>query len=129
MGNIDKETVIRTLVRSALKSFASGFSDRRSSKVGNKSISNMEKQDVFITTLGADIQFYTNLTYPLEGSLEKTFQSIAIEIAKLRNDISQMIDGATDLEQADFFAKLFEGYKKVKGDDVRGFWNCPCTSL
>lgn len=68
--NVNKERAIRAVVKQAVESYASGFSDRHLSEVNDEEGTiNMKIHNVFIAALGADIQYYSALARSLDSSL------------------------------------------------------------
>jgi hypothetical protein len=113
---IDKERAIRVAVRMAIEAYASGFSDRHISEVNDEDGTiNMKINNVFIASLGADIQYYSALARSLDSSLGNMLEKMAITIAHLSYDVSQNVEGPIYQEQTDYIAELLESYKNTKG--------------
>lgn len=116
--NVNKERAIRAVVKQAVESYASGFSDRHLSEVHDEEGTiNMKKHNVFIAALGADIQYYSALARSLDSSLGNMLEKMAINIASINFDVSQHIEGPIFQEQTDYIAELLERYKNTKGID------------
>lgn len=114
--NVNKERAIRAVVKQAVESYASGFSDRHLSEVDDEEGTiNMKIHNVFIAALGADIQYYSALARSLDSSLGNMLEKMAINIASLNFDVSQHIEGPIFQEQTDYIAELLERYKNTKG--------------
>ena len=114
---VDNEKAIRTVVRTAVESYASGFSDRHLSEVDDEEGTiNMKIHNVFIAALGADIQYYSALARSLDSSLGNMLEKMAINIAKLHYEVTQHVEGVIYQEQTDFIAELLEKYKNTKGE-------------
>lgn len=110
---IDKERAIRSIVFSAVKSYANGFSQRHIAEVDNENgVINMKIHNVFIAALGPEIQYYSALARSLDSSLGNMLESMAISIAKLNYTVSQHVEGTLYKEQTDYIAELLEGYKR-----------------
>lgn len=110
---IDKERAIRSIVSSAVKSYANGFSTRHISEVDNDNeVINMKIHNVFIAALGAEIQYYSALARSLDSSLGNMLESMAISIAQLNYTVTQYVEGVLYKEQTDFIAELLEQYKR-----------------
>jgi len=125
--NIDKETAIRSIVRSAVKSYANGFSTRHLSEVDDENgVINMKIHNVFIAALGSEIQYYSALARSLDSSLGNMLEDMAISIAMLNYDVSQHVEGPIYQEQTDYIAELLECYKNTKGANHKKLWNNIC---
>lgn len=112
-GIIDKERAIRSIVRSAVKSYANGFSTRHLAEVNNENgVINMKIHNVFIAALGSEIQYYSALARSLDSSLGNMLESMAISIASLNYEVSQHVEGILYKEQTDYIAELLESYKR-----------------
>ncbi|MGN0029758.1 MAG: TdeIII family type II restriction endonuclease [Marinilabiliaceae bacterium] len=117
---VDNEKAIRAVVRSHVEAYATGFSDRHISEVDDpEGAINMEIHNVFISALGADIQYYSALARSLDCSLGNMLEKIAINIASLHFDVSQHVEGVIYQEQADYIAVLLELYKNTRGGNHR----------
>ncbi len=119
---IDKEKTIKTLVQTAVESFAQGFKGRHEGEVEDpEGTINMKVHNVFIEALGKDIQFYTALCRSLDSSLGNMLESLAINIAKLSFEVKQNVEGPLNIKQTQIIAELLEKYKsrerKPKADD------------
>lgn len=113
MTEADKEKAIRCIVRSAVASYAHGFSTRHLSEVDNENgVINMKIHNVFVAALGPEIQFYSALARSLDSSLGYMLEDMAISIAKLNYTVSQHVEGILYKEQTDFIAELLEQYKR-----------------
>lgn len=113
---VDKETAIRAVVRQAVASYASGFSDRHLREVDDdEGTINMKINNVFIAALGADIQYYSALARSLDSSLGNMLEAMAINIASLNYEVTQHVEGVIYKQQTDFIAELLENYKNTKG--------------
>lgn len=113
---VENEKAIRAVVAMAVKSYASGFSDRHLAEVDDEDGTiNMKIHNVFIAALGAEIQYYSALARSLDSSLGNMLEAMAIEIAKLHYTVTQHVEGDIYQEQTDFIAELLEAYKNTKG--------------
>ena len=113
---VENEKAIRAVVASAVRSYASGFSDRHLAEVGDEEGTiNMKIHNVFIAALGAEIQYYSALARSLDSSLGNMLEQMAITIASLHYDVTQHVEGSIYQEQTDFIAELLESYKNTKG--------------
>lgn len=91
---VDKEEAIRCIVRSAVKSYASGFAARHLGEVYNpEGVINMKIHNVFIAALGPEIQYYSALARSLDSSLGNMLEAMAISIAQLNYEVSQHVEG------------------------------------
>lgn len=110
---IDKERAIRSIVNSAVISYANGFSTRHLADVDNENgVINMKIHNVFIAALGKEIQYYSALARSLDSSLGNMLEGMAISIAKLNYEVSQHVEGTLYKEQTDYIAELLEQYKR-----------------
>lgn len=113
---IENEKAIRAVVRTAVETYASAFSDRHISEVDDEDGTiNMKIHNVFIAALGADIQYYSALARSLDSSLGNMLEKMAINIARLHYTVSQHVEGILFQEQTDYIAELLESYKNTKG--------------
>lgn len=114
--NVNNERAIRAVVKMAVESYASAFSDRHLSEVDDEEGTiNMKIHNVFISALGADIQYYSALARSLDSSLGNMLEKMAITIAELHYEVSQYVEGPIYQEQTDFIAELLESYKNTRG--------------
>lgn len=110
---IDNEKAIRSIVSSAVKSYANGFSTRHLAEVDDENgVINMKIHNVFIAALGPEIQYYSALARSLDSSLGNMLESMAISIATLHYEVSQHVEGMLYKEQTDYIAELLEQYKR-----------------
>lgn len=110
---IDKERAIRSIVSSAVRSYANGFSTRHLAEVNDENgVINMKIHNVFIAALGPEIQYYSALARSLDSSLGNMLESLAISIASLHYEVSQHVEGILYKEQTDYIAELLEQYKR-----------------
>lgn len=111
----NKEKAIRSIVKSAVLSFVSGFSTRHLSEYNKENgVINMKIHNVFIAVLGPDIQFYSALVRSLDSSLGSMIESMAIGIAELSYEVNQHVEGTLYNEQTDYIAELLEQYKRYE---------------
>lgn len=107
-----KEKSIRGIVAMAVKCYAQGFSDRHiSEKSDEDGVINMKIHNIFISTLGPEIQYYSALARSLDSSLGNMIENMAIQIAKLHYTVSQHVEGKLYKAQTDYIAELLEEYK------------------
>ena len=112
-NNVYKEKAIRSIVSSAVRAYARGFSMRHLSEIDNENgVINMKIHNVFIAALGAEIQYYSALARSLDSSLGYMIEDMAISIASLHYTVSQHVEGILYKEQTDFIAELLEQYKR-----------------
>ncbi|HNY97882.1 MAG TPA: TdeIII family type II restriction endonuclease, partial [Candidatus Pacearchaeota archaeon] len=65
---LDKKEAIRSLVKTAVESYATGFQARHEGEVENpEGTLNMKIHNVFIAALGSDIQYYSALVRSLDS--------------------------------------------------------------
>ena len=132
---VSKENAIRSIVRSAVKSYANGFSTRHLSELDNENgVINMKIHNVFIAALGKEIQYYSALARSLDSSLGNMLESMAISIAELNYKVSQHVEGTLYKEQTDYIAELLEQYKRSENrkipkiEDYQGITNMKGTA-
>ena len=102
---INKERAIRSIVSSAVKAYANGFSMRHLAEVNNENgVINMKIHNVFIAALGPEIQYYSALARSLDSSLGNMLESMAISIAELNYEVSQHVEGTLYKEQTYYIA-------------------------
>jgi len=118
----DKNT-IKTLVHTAVESFAQGFQARHEGEVDNpEGTINMKIHNVFIEVLGKEIQYYTALVRSLDSSLGNMLESLAINIASLSFEVKRNVEGPLGKEQTTIIAELLEKYKRhEKRPNVRDY--------
>jgi hypothetical protein len=117
MRSVDTEKSIRQIVRSAVEAYANGFETRHVGEVDNpNSTINIKIHNVFIATLGEEIQYYTSLVRSLDSSMGNMLEKMAINIAKLFYDVEESVEGKLYPEQILKIAELLEGYKNSKND-------------
>lgn len=110
---VNKENAIRSIVRSAVKAYANGFSTRHLSELNDENgVINMKIHNVFISVLGKEIQYYSALARSLDSSLGNMLEGLAISIAELNYLVSQHVEGTLYREQTDYIAELLEQYKR-----------------
>ncbi|MEJ5272939.1 MAG: TdeIII family type II restriction endonuclease [Spirochaetota bacterium] len=109
---IPDEKTIKTLVHTAVESYAQGFQARHEGEVDNpEGTINMKIHNVFIEALGKEIQYYTALVRSLDSSLGKMLETLAINIASLSFEVRRCVEGPLKIEQTEIIAKLLEKYK------------------
>lgn len=110
--NTEKEHIIRTIVKTAVIHYATGFSDRHISEFPmDDGTINMKIHNIFIAALGPDIQFYSALCRSLDSSLGNMLEKMAITIAEENYEVSQAVEGVLYQRQTDFIASLLAKYK------------------
>lgn len=108
----EKEQIIRTLVSGYIESYATGFSDRHISEYDDEDGTiNMKIHNVFIASLGEDIQYYSALARSLDSSLGNMLEKLAIKIATLNYEVCQHVEGIIYEAQIDYIANLLAAYK------------------
>lgn len=135
MDTVNKESAIRSIVKSAVKAYATGFSTRHLAELENENgVINMKIHNVFIAALGKEIQYYSALARSLDSSLGNMLESMAISIAELNYKVSQHVEGTLYKEQTDYIAELLEQYKRSenrrvpKVEDYQGITNMRGTA-
>lgn len=108
----DKRT-IKTLVHTAVESFAQGFQARHEGEVDNpEGTINMKIHNVFIEALGKEIQYYTALVRSFDSSLGNMLEALAINVANLSFEVKRNVEGPLTVEQTRIIAELLEKYKR-----------------
>lgn len=114
-NTLDKKDAIKSIVRTAVESYATGFKARHEGEVDNPNgVINMKIHNVFIAALGSDIQYYSALVRSLDSSLGNMLEGMAINIAKLFYEVNKSVEGNLYPEQTSKIAELLEGYKNTK---------------
>lgn len=110
---IDKKESIRSLVHIAVEAYSKRFQARHEGEVDNpEGTLNMKIHNVFIVTLGSEIQYYTALVRSLDSSLGNMLERLAINIAGLSYGVKRRVEGPLDVEQTRGIAELLEKYKR-----------------
>ncbi len=110
---LDKKQAIRSLVHTAVESYAEGFQARHEGEVDNPDGTlNMKIHNVFIAVLGPEIQYYTALVRSLDSSLGNMIEKLAINIARFSYDVKKKVEGPLSVEQTRGIAELLEKYKR-----------------
>lgn len=117
-SSVNKELAIRSIVKQAVESYATGFSDRHIYEYEKEDGTiNMKIHNVFISALGKDIQYYSALSRSLDSSLGNMLEKMAINIASLNFEVLQYVEGVIYKEQTDYIAELLEKYKNTSGEN------------
>ena len=112
MRTVDAQKSIRQIVRSSVEAWATGFEARHVGQVDDPDGTiNMKIHNVFIATLGEEIQYYTALVRSLDSSLGNMIESMAVNIARLFYQVNKSVEGPLSPEQTAIIAELLEGYK------------------
>ena len=112
-NTLDKNEAIKSLVRTAVESYATGFQARHEGEVDNpEGTLNMKIHNVFIAALGSDIQYYSALVRSLDSSLGNMLEKLAINIAMFSYDVKREVQGPLAPEQTSKIADLLEKYKR-----------------
>jgi len=110
---IQAKKIIKTLVHTAVESYARGFQARHEGEVDNpEGTINMKIHNVFIEALGKEIQYYTALVRSLDSSLGNMLETLAINIANLSFEVKRNVEGPLKAEQTRIIADLLEKYKR-----------------
>lgn len=108
----EKEKVIRAIVSGYVESYASGFSDRHINEYDDdEGTINMKIHNIFIASLGKDIQYYSAMARSLDSSLGNMLEKLAIKIASLNYEVCQHVSGIIYKSQIDYIADLLAAYK------------------
>jgi len=110
---LDKKEAIRSLVHTAVESYAEGFQARHEGEVDNPNGTiNMKIHNVFIAVLGPDIQYYSSLVRSLDSSLGNMLEKLAINIAGFSYEVKKRVEGPLSVKQTRGIAELLEKYKR-----------------
>lgn len=116
------EETIKSLVHTAVESYAIGFKARHESEVENpEGVINMKIHNVFIEALGKEIQYYTALVRSLDSSLGNMLEGLAMSIAKINYEVKKCVEGPLSNNQTRIIAELLEKYKRHKKPDVNDY--------
>ena len=112
-NTLDKKEAIRSLVHTAVESYAEGFQARHEGEVDNPNGTiNMKIHNVFIAVLGSDIQYYSSLVRSLDSSLGNMLEKLAINIAGFSYEVKKRVEGPLSVGQTRGIAELLEKYKR-----------------
>ena len=110
---LNKKEAIKSLVYTAVESFATGFQGRHEGEKENpEGTINMKIHNVFIAILGIEIQYYTALVRSFDSSLGNMLEKLAINIAKFSYEVKRNVEGPLSLKQTQDMAELLEKYKR-----------------
>jgi type II restriction endonuclease TdeIII len=110
--SISQKDAITKIVHSSVESFAEGFKARHEGQIDNPNGTlNMKIHNVFIASLGPEIQYYTALVRSLDSSLGNMLEKMAINIAGLFYEVHRHVEGTLYLDQTRLIAELLEKYK------------------
>ncbi len=111
--DLSHERAIRAIVAAAVSCYAEGFADRHIAERDNPNGTiNLKVNNIFISTLGGDIPYYSALCRSLDSSLGNMLENMAFQIAKLSYDVSKAVEGHLYSEQVSAIATLLETYKR-----------------
>ena len=114
-NTLDKKEAIKSIVRTAVEAYATGFQARHEGEIDNPNgVINMKIHNVFIAALGKDIQYYSALVRSLDSSLGNMLEGMAINIAKLFYEVNKSVEGNLYPEQTSKIAELLEAYKNTQ---------------
>lgn len=113
MSGLSTETAIRTLIRGMVQSFSEGFKGRHEGEVDNPNGTiNMKIHNVFIASLGPEIQYYTALVRSFDSSLGNMLEALGIRISELSFEVRRNVQGPLGIGQTQKIAELLEMYKR-----------------
>jgi hypothetical protein len=123
MPQITIENTIRSLVRTAVETYATTFSGRHISELKDpEGTLNMKIHNIFIAALGEEIQYFTALVRSLDSSLGNMLETLAINIARLFYEVERSVEGPLSPEQTQIIAKLLEEYKsRAKKPEIKDY--------
>lgn len=109
----NEKEFIYSIVKSAVISYAEGFSCRHIAEFDNpEGIINMKIHNVFIEALGKEIQYYTALSRSLDSSLGNMLEHLAITLAEQNYTVKQEVEGPLYNSQTQLIANILEKYKR-----------------
>jgi regulator of RNase E activity RraB len=107
MTTVPLKTAVKSLVKTAVESYAVGFRDRHASEVNDPNGTiNMKIHNVFIAALGAEIQYFTALVRSLDSSLGNMLETLAVNVARLSFEVYRNVEGSLSLEQTQGIAEF-----------------------
>lgn len=110
---VENERAIRAVVSASVKGYASGFADRHLAESDDpEGTINMKIHNIFISSLGPDIQYYSALARSLDSSLGNMLEQMAISIAKIHYKVAQHVEGVLYRQQTELIADILEEYKR-----------------
>ncbi|MDE0089645.1 MAG: TdeIII family type II restriction endonuclease [Candidatus Poribacteria bacterium] len=113
MKKSEKESAIRSIVRSNVRTFANTFREKHEVDCDNpEGVINSKINNIFITVLGDEIRYYTALVRSLDSSLGNTIENMAVAIAELSYEVSRKVTGVIYPQQTKYIAELLEKYKR-----------------
>ena len=111
-NDVEGEKAIRAIVKTSIESYANGFETRHISEYDNPDgVINMKIHNVFIASLGPEIQYYSALSRSLDSSLGNMLEKMAINIAGLFYEVTQSVEGEIYATQISKIAEILEKYK------------------
>lgn len=111
-NSINIETAIRALVKSNVVTYAQTFSERHIVDRDNENGTiNMKIHNIFISMLGAELQYYSAIVRSFDSSLGNMLENLAISIAGLHYEVRTEVSGPLYQWQTGKIAELLEGYK------------------
>ncbi len=126
---VENESAIRAVVSACVRSYASAFADRHLAESDDpEGTINMKIHNIFISSLGADIQYYSALARSLDSSLGNMLEQMAISIARLHYRVEQHVEGVLYRQQTEFIANILEAYKRHAKIPCRADYTCICTN-
>ncbi|GAB4451394.1 MAG: hypothetical protein OHK0036_11830 [Bacteroidia bacterium] len=122
---IEAEVTIRSIVRAHVEAYAVGFSERHLSELNDpEGTLNMKIHNVFIASLGEEIQYYSALARSLDSSLGNMLEAMAINIAKLFYEVHTNVEGYITSKQINLISNILEGYtRNIKKPEISDYIN------
>ena len=110
---VENENAIRAVVSASVRAYAVAFADRHLGESDDpEGTINMKIHNIFISSLGPDIQYYSALARSLDSSLGNMLEQMAISIAKLHYSVAQHVEGVLYKQQTEYIATILEEYKR-----------------
>ncbi len=110
---VENENAIRAVVAASVRAYAAAFADRHLAESEDpEGTINMKIHNIFISSLGPDIQYYSALARSLDSSLGNMLEQMAISIARLHYTVAQHVEGILYRQQTEYIANILEEYKR-----------------
>ena len=103
--NVDNEKAIRAIVSGYVESYASGFSDKTTTKDVQYLCND------FLVTFDKKLCYHACLLYLWHKTFQDMLGKIAMKIATLHYKVSQHVEGVLYKNQTDYIAEILEDYK------------------